>query len=125
MTVARHVTVARYRGGRTLNVPVIKDSGVLSIRESSRLLRIKSPHTINSYLKHLDLTDRDFLSWDELKEILSLREFLGLNPGQNSKAMFVLLRSRNQLATIFNENHINIEEKLERIKDDYYKQQRR
>ncbi|MDR9900754.1 hypothetical protein G7B40_040420 [Aetokthonos hydrillicola Thurmond2011] len=96
----------------------------MSIAECSRLLKIKSPNTIADYLKRLNLAERDFLTWDEVKEILALREFLSLSPGQNSKAMFVLLRSRNQLSTIFKENHINIEEKLERIKNDYYQQQR-
>ncbi|GEM_PF-1656311 len=124
MTVVKHQIVNRYRGGKTINIPSNSDSGLISINECRNLLSINSRYTMNEYLKLLGFFGQHFLNWDEVKEILKLRVFLGLKPGYNSKEMYLMLREQGFLQDIFTSYGIDIETRLRRIKDEYYKQQR-
>lgn len=122
MPKAKTRSPRQYKGGKTLNVPCNSQSGLVSVGDCRTLLAIATRDTINDYLKTLELFGRDFLNWEEFFEVLKLQAFLGLKPGYNSKKMYLVLRSGNAIAEIFDIYKIDVEARLERIQDEYNNQ---
>ncbi|MCC5641119.1 hypothetical protein LC593_35920 [Nostoc sp. CHAB 5844] len=88
---------------------------MLTIKECRRLLDIQSRDTMNDYLKSLELTGRDHLSWSDIKLILELQTYLGLKPGINSKEGFKQLTPQER-SQMFINHSVDINAKLEKLK---------
>lgn len=106
----------KYRGGKTLKVPV---AGELPTHKARELLNIYSPTTWNKYLKAFDLFGRDYLSWEEFKQLLALNLFLKLKPGYTSYHQFFSLSEQGNLSQVFQDFRIDINHEIEVIKHEY------
>jgi hypothetical protein len=113
----------RKREKKAITIPVSGSTGILSKKECKRLLGLFSEDTINDYFRTLGLFGQDFITWDDFKEILKLQMFLGLKPGYNSQTMFLTLRQQGIIDNLLDDYGININKRLEKIKNDYQQRQ--
>src|SRR5579883_88679 len=119
MTVTKNIAHVRYRGGKTITIPPAGNSGSFTLKECQELLGINSAMTLYVYRKTLGFLGQRRISWEQIKEMLALQEFLRVRHGYNSKQMYLNLRNQNLLQTIFEEFGIDIQAKFERIQNDY------
>jgi Ca2+-binding EF-hand superfamily protein len=99
----------------------IKNTATLSKAQARKLLGIDSQDTINSYFRVFGFSEREYISWEELKNILKLKMFLGIKPGVSSRQEFQQYSSQ-EIDEILVNNGMNVEIVFDRIQADYYKQ---
>jgi hypothetical protein len=97
-----------------------KNLGLISKAQTRRLLSIDSQDTINSYFREFGFSEREFINWNELKNILKLKMFLGIKPGVTSKQMFHE-HTPEQIDQILIDNGMDINAVFERVQTEYHK----
>lgn len=125
--MGRKTSLERYCKGITINIPCggeFGDRELLGILEVRRLLGVSTRETINTDLKAIKLFGRDFINWEEVRQILKMRLFLSLRPGYNSREMYLLL-SEEALSQIFEHFGIDVDAHLERIQQIHRGKQRK
>ncbi|MFB2768587.1 hypothetical protein ACE1AT_04750 [Pelatocladus sp. BLCC-F211] len=100
-----------------------KSTTLISKTQAKKLLGIDSQDTINSYFKEFNLFEREYVNWDDIRNILKLQMFLGLKPGRFSKQMFHRF-TNEEMDTLLLGRGFNVDDRLNAIKAQYYQEHR-